>query len=76
MKEQVSCMNAVRIKSIHIEKSPEEDNLSEEGASSIVYGSAEEIIGKDRWRGVWRSETYSSRLRAIVIDEAHTVTQW
>ena len=72
MKEQVSCMNAVRIKSTYIGKSPEEDNLIEEGAFSIVYGSAEEIIGKDRWRRVWRSETYS-RLLAIVIDEAHTL---
>jgi len=35
-----------------------------------------EAILHSRWRKVLRGELYATRLRVVVIDEAHTVIEW
>ena len=46
------------------------------GEYQLVYFTPELLIEKRKWREVLQSETYERRLKALVIDEAHTVVKW
>ena len=46
------------------------------GMYQIVNFTPEMILGSQKWRSMLLGEIYSSRLRAFIIDEAHTVKKW
>jgi len=41
----------------------------------LVFFTPEAML-HSRWRRVLRGEPYATRLRVVVIDEAHTVIEW
>ena len=46
------------------------------GEYELVLFTLEMLIDKKQWRRMLLGDVYSSRLRAFVIDEAHTVKKW
>ena len=46
------------------------------GLYQIVYISPEMIIGTQKWRTTLQDDLYQSKLRAVVVDEAHCVKKW
>ena len=46
------------------------------GEYQIVLFTPEMLLEKKCWRRMLCSETYSKRMRAFVVDEAHTVKKW
>ena len=47
-----------------------------DGKYQIVYFTPEMLLGSKKWRRVFLTTVYTSRLRAFVVDEAHTVIKW
>ena len=45
------------------------------GDCQIVFTSPEMLL-KEYWRSMLKSDVYSKRLRAFVIDEVHTCKSW
>jgi superfamily II DNA helicase RecQ len=43
-----------------------------EGEYQLIFFTPELLIGKRKWRELLREALYASRLRAFIIDEAHT----
>ena len=48
----------------------------QEGHFKLVFFSPEILLNKKSWRALLLGPIYSERLRALVIDEAHTVKKW
>ena len=48
----------------------------QEGLYQLVYITPELLITGNVWRKMLVGEVYSERLRAFIIDEAHTVKKW
>ena len=46
------------------------------GEYQLVLFTPEMLIEQKRWRRMLLAEVYTSRLRAFVVDEAHTVKKW
>ncbi len=46
------------------------------GDYQLVLFIPEMLLEKKRWRRMLQGDVYSSRLRALVVDEAHTVKKW
>lgn len=46
------------------------------GEYQLVYFTPELLIEKRKWREVLKSDVYDRRLKALIIDEAHTVKKW
>lgn len=46
------------------------------GLFQLVFFTPELLINNKRWRRVIESDTYTERLEALVIDEAHCVKKW
>ena len=44
------------------------------GFYSILFMSPEQLV--DRWRSLFVSSAYKSRLVGVIIDEAHCVVKW
>ena len=42
----------------------------------LILFTPEMLIEVKRWRKMLLEDVYSSRLRAFVVDEAHTVKKW
>ena len=47
-----------------------------QGEFQVVYFTPESLVLNRRWRRMLLSEVYQERLRALAIDEAHTVQKW
>lgn len=47
-----------------------------EGEYQLVYITPELLITGGVWRKMLVGEVYSERLRAFIVDEAHTVKKW
>lgn len=46
------------------------------GVYKIVYFTPEMLLLNKQWRYLLTSQVYRENLRALVIDEAHTVKKW
>ena len=46
------------------------------GEYQLVLFTPEMLVEQKRWRKMLLGDVYSSRLRAFVVDEAHTVKKW
>ena len=53
----------------------EKDKVSN-GQYQLVLFSPEALLSVRRWREMLRDETYTSRIVAFVVDEAHCVKKW
>lgn len=47
-----------------------------DGKYQLVFFTPELLINQRRWRELLKGDVYEERLRALVIDEAHTVKKW
>lgn len=47
-----------------------------EGEFSIVFSSPEAVLNKGPWRRCITQGVFHDNLKAVVIDEAHCITQW
>ena len=46
------------------------------GNYQLIFFTPEALLNHRKWRDLLRSDIYLSRLRVVVIDEAHTVINW
>lgn len=46
------------------------------GEYQLVFFTPEMLIDQRKWREALKGDTLGSRLKALVIDEAHTVKKW
>ena len=47
-----------------------------EAAYQVVFFTPEALLLNRQWRQLMSTEAYSRRLRALVVDEAHTIKKW
>ena len=76
--EQVKYLMDLGIKAVNLSdvESDEDIRKVERGWFSVVYGTPEAWLKNQRWRDMLTNSTYSSRLCALAIDEAHVIKQW
>lgn len=70
--DQVRYLNGIGVRAISptaIER--EERKLVKRGEYSVVYGTPEAWLLNERWRSMLNNATYSRKLCAIAVDEAH-----
>lgn len=46
------------------------------GKYQLVFFTPEVLLNNRRWREVISNDTYTRRLKALVIDEAHCIKKW
>ncbi|CAB3976789.1 mediator of RNA polymerase II transcription subunit 34-like [Paramuricea clavata] len=78
MKDQVDRLNALGIKAISLSliSSANEENDLLNGRYSIVYGSPESWLLNEKWRSMLLSNSYSNKICAVAVDEAHIIKHW
>lgn len=76
MTEQCKKLSALGFRATYIGKDVSETDDLINGDFDFVYTSPEQLVGDLKWRDVLKSDVYQKKLRAIVVDEAHTVIQW
>ena len=78
MKNQVDRLNALGIKAISLSliSSANEENDLLNGRYSIVYGSPESWLLIEKWRSMLLSDSYSKKICAVAVDEAHIIKHW
>ena len=65
------------VKACYITAEQDDDGVKEgvvQGQYQLVYFTPEMLLGSKRRRKVLLNNIYSSRLRAFIVDEAHTVS--
>ena len=78
MKDQVVSLSAkgLAVGCITQESSDEERAKVMDGQYQLVLFSPEALLSVRRWRELLQGESYSSRIVAFVVDEAHCVKKW
>ena len=78
MEDQVTSYSAKGVKCASIDSESDSVTSSSvlEGMYQVVFFSPESLISNRKWRNMLREEPYSSRLAALVVDEAHCVKKW
>ena len=77
MKDQVENLRKLGIPAVSLSDVKDgEVGAIEEGRYKVVYGTPEAWLKVERWRKMLSSDTYTSKLCAIAIDEAHVIKQW
>ena len=46
------------------------------GAYQLIFFTPESLLLNRRWQRLLSSSVYQERVKALVIDEAHTVQKW
>ena len=46
------------------------------GEYQLFFFTPELLIDQRKWREALKSEVFSNRMKALIIDEAHTVKKW
>ncbi len=76
---KVSSLSLMGVRACYISGEQDDEEVKEgaaKGAYQIIYFTPEMILGKKKWRQMLLSEVYSSRLRAFIVDETHTIIKW
>ena len=55
-------------------KKTKDDVIS--GVYQLLFFTPELPIAKQKWRELLRSEIYTSRIQAFIVDEAHCIKKW
>ena len=79
IEDQVSSCISRGINAVAVTKQESRTHLVKaaiKGDFQIVYISPEMLIATTKWRNALQNEVYQSRLRAVIIDEAHCVKKW
>ena len=78
MKDQVASLSkkGLAVGCITQESSDEERAKVKDGQYQLVLFSPEALLSVRRWRDLLQGESYSSRIVAFVVDEAHCVKKW
>ena len=78
MEDQVSFLNSIGIHSLSLASIENESTklLVQGGKFPVVYGTPEACLLNERWRSLLNNPTYSSKLCALAVDEAHVIRQW
>jgi ATP-dependent DNA helicase RecQ len=76
MKEQCSKLNKLGFNATYIGKDASESDQIIRGHFKFLFGSPEQLLGEVKWREMLKSDVYQENMRALVVDEAHTVIQW
>ncbi|XP_062605474.1 ATP-dependent DNA helicase RecQ-like [Saccostrea cucullata] len=76
MREQCDRLKQLGFKATYIGKELIDADAVEQGLVDFLFGSPESFINNSKWRDMLKSEVYQQKLKLIVVDEAHTVTQW
>ena len=78
MKEQVAALSSkgLAVGCVTQESLDEEKAKVRNGQYQLVLFSPEALLDVRRWREMLQSETYSSRIVAFIVDEAHCVKKW
>lgn len=76
--EQIKSLTDLGIKAVNLSdvESDEDIRKVERGWFTVVYGTPEAWLKNQRWREMLTNSTYSSKLCAFAIDEAHVIKQW
>ena len=76
--EQVRNLMDLGIKAVNLSdvESDEDIRKVERGWFSVVYGTPESWLKNQHWCDMLTNSTYSSKLCALAIDEAHVIKQW
>ncbi len=76
--EQVKSLMDLGIQAVNLSDVESEDDRRqvERGCFSVVYGTPEAWLLNQRWHDMLTNPTYSSKLCALAIDEAHVIKQW
>uniref|UniRef100_A0A8C5AGZ1 DNA 3'-5' helicase n=1 Tax=Gadus morhua TaxID=8049 RepID=A0A8C5AGZ1_GADMO len=69
MEDQVRTLQSKGIAAAVCGKDPETDEKIAAGHYSIVYGSAETLVGDDKWRAILQKDVFRVRLVGIAVDE-------
>ena len=67
------------LKACHLSRDQDDEGVNDgvvKGAYQVVYFTPEMLLGSKKWRKMVLDDIYTSRLRAFIIDEAHTVVKW
>ena len=77
MEDQVSHLKELGLRAANISSLADgERTRVESGEYSLVYGSPEAWLNKERGRFMLTNSVYSKKLCAIAVDQAHVVRQW
>ena len=76
MAEQCKKLVGFGFKATYVGKDSSEDESIIDGQFDLIYCSHETLLEDSKWKQMLKSKHYQDRLRLIVVDEAHTVTQW
>ena len=76
--DQVSYLQGLGITAINISGIEDEGERKEveKGSFQVVYGTPEAWLLNERWRNMLKNSTYTSKLCAVAVDEAHVIKQW
>ena len=77
LEDQVSHLLELGLKAANISSLEDgERTRFESDEYSLVYGSLEALLMKERWRFILTNSICSKKLCAIAFDEAHVVRKW
>lgn len=78
MEDQVRYLHSVGLTAVALHDEQSEDTLKnvEQGKYAYLFASPEKMLNSSRWRKLLSSEVYRKSLIAVVIDEAHCISQW
>ena len=83
MVDQVQCLRANGVRAVIVSSGGREGRVAQDllasedtlGSASLVFCSPE-ALAVDKWRDSLENPSFSDRVCAIVVDEAHCVSKW
>ena len=76
---QVACLCARGLTACYVAGSLEDECVKERvrnGDYQLILFTPEMLLDQKRWRRMLLDDVYSTHLRPVVVDEAHTVKKW
>lgn len=76
---QASSFSSKGIPTAYIASDQEDDLVIKgvvEAKYKLVFFTPEMLLLKNKWRSLFMTPAYSQCLKALVVDEAHTVKKW